>query len=129
MHSKAIEPDPDLQTYGPVMKEKVLKLHERFLELAALADSVEQKYAAAAEQAQDNARAAAHSQEQQERERAERTQREEQEALERERAAREAQRAKEETERAAGVDCLAGAQLVVPSALDSLFVIDRQLVS
>ncbi len=39
-----MESDPDLQTYGPVMKEKILQLHARFLLLASLADSVEACY-------------------------------------------------------------------------------------
>lgn len=120
MHAKAIEPDPDLQTYGPVMKEKVLKLHERFVQLSALAGSVEAKYAEAAQKAQDHARAVARSQLEQERERAERARREEQEALLREQAARAALRAKEEGEREAGADCLVGALLVAAFAVHLL---------
>jgi len=44
MYQKAIEPDPDLQSYGPVMKEKILALHNRFVLLSALTDSLEACY-------------------------------------------------------------------------------------
>jgi hypothetical protein len=44
MYEKAMEPDPDLQTYGPVMKDKIIKLQQRYLELCSLADSVETSY-------------------------------------------------------------------------------------
>jgi hypothetical protein len=54
-----MEPDPDLQTYGPVMKEKILQLHTRFLLLASLADSVEACFDETAGKAKEDVHAAA----------------------------------------------------------------------
>eukprot|EP00802_Teleaulax_amphioxeia_P019329 Tamp_19556.p1 GENE.Tamp_19556~~Tamp_19556.p1 ORF type:complete len:380 (+),score=126.99 Tamp_19556:44-1141(+) len=101
MHQKALEPDPDLQTYGPVMKEKILRLHARFLQLAALADSVEARYDETASKAQTDARAAAELARQREEEAALRAQQEEAAAILREKAQREEERAREQAEREA----------------------------
>jgi len=42
LYKKAIEPDPELQTYGPAMKEKVLNLHKRYVELKDWAEKLRQ---------------------------------------------------------------------------------------
>jgi len=42
LYKKAIEPDPELQTYGPAMKEKVLNLHKRYTELKEWSEKLKQ---------------------------------------------------------------------------------------
>ena len=103
MHQKAMEPDPDLQTYGPVMKEKILQLHARFLLLASLADSVEACYDETAGKAKKDVHAAAARAKQLEEEEALRAKQEEEAAILREKAQRQEQRAREQAERDAAL--------------------------
>jgi hypothetical protein len=103
MHQKAMEPDPDLQTYGPVMKEKILQLHARFLLLASLADSVEACYDETAGKAKEDVHAAAARAKQLEEEEALRAKQEEDSAILREKAQRQVQREREKAERDAAL--------------------------
>ena len=101
MHAKAVEPDPDLQTYGPVMKDKIIKLYERYLELAALSASIEGHYGEAARCAQEELSAMRDAEQLQRAQEAETAKREEEAAVLQEKAQRAAQRAAEAAEREA----------------------------
>ena len=104
MYKKAIEPDPDLQTYGPAMKEKVLNLQSRYLILRALAESLETFYDAAATMARESADASARSKQEQARLQMQRVQQEEQDAIARSMQEKAQQRAQEAAERAAALE-------------------------
>jgi len=104
MYKKAIEPDPDLQTYGPAMKEKVLNLQSRYLILRALAESLETFYDAAATMARESADAAARSKQEQARLQMQRVQQEEQDAIARSMQQKAQQRAQEAAERTAALE-------------------------
>jgi len=112
MYKKAIEPDPDLQTYGPAMKEKVLNLQSRYLILRALAESLETFYDAAATMARESADAAARSKQEQARLQMQRLQQEEQDAIARSMQEKAQQRAQEAAERAAALELGAVLQIL-----------------
>jgi hypothetical protein len=112
MYKKAIEPDPDLQTYGPAMKEKVLSLQSRYLILRALAESLETFYDAAATMARESADAAARSKQEQARLQMQRLQQEEQDAIARSMQEKAQQRAQEAAERAAALELGAVLQIL-----------------
>ena len=112
MYKKAIEPDPDLQTYGPAMKEKVLNLQSRYLILRALAESLETFYDAAATMARESADAAARSKQEQARLQMQCLQQEEQDAIARSMQEKAQQRAQEAAERAAALELGAVLQIL-----------------
>jgi predicted Holliday junction resolvase-like endonuclease len=112
MYKKAIEPDPDLQTYGPAMKEKVLNLQSRYLTLRALAESLEMFYDAAATMARERVDAAARLKQEQARLQMQRLQQEEQDAIARSMQEKAQQRAQEAAERAAALELGAVLQIL-----------------
>lgn len=89
MRAKALEPDPDLQSYGPVMKDRILDLCRRYDELCQIMGNLRAEHAGTLQAAADAEREEREMLEREAKERVKREAKEEAEEYDREMAAKE----------------------------------------